>query len=144
MIVDCKAVASGKVRPKLLGMIGLPRSGKSTFCREYLKPLGYVIVNPDSFRLALHGQPFIKSAEPTVWAAVTLAVDALLLAGEHVVVDATNITQKAREPWIARGAEFIYLDTNVNVCILRAGDNEELVKVIERMNADKQIVDAAF
>ena len=134
MIIDYKDVVSGSLKPKLIGMIGLPRSGKSTFCHQYLKPLGYVIVNPDSYRLALHGQPYIKNAEPTIWAAITLTVDALLMTNQYVVIDATNITEVARDPWKKRGAEFIHIDTHVNVCLLRAADNLELCNVITRMN----------
>ncbi len=136
MIIDYKDVVSGTIKPKLIGMMGLPRSGKSTFCHQYLKPLGYVIVNPDNFRLALHGQRFVNSAEPTVWAAVTLAVDALLRTDQYVVIDATNITNKARQPWMDRNAEFIHIDTNVHVCMLRAAHDLELCSVIDRMNRD--------
>lgn len=134
MLIDFKDVVSGALKPKLIGMMGLPRSGKSTFCHQYLKPLGYVIVNPDSYRLALHGRPYIKNAEPTIWAAITLTVDALLMTDQYVVIDATNITPEAREPWEKRGAEFIHIDTSVHVCLLRAADNLELCNVITRMN----------
>lgn len=51
-------------KPTLVLMVGLPRSGKSTIARSGRVP----IVSPDAIRLALHGQPFIASAEPTVWA----------------------------------------------------------------------------
>lgn len=134
MITYDEMMKSGKPLPQLIAMIGLPRSGKSTFCQHYLKPLGYVIVNPDSFRLALHGQPFVKSAEPFVWASVTLAVDALLSLNHSVVIDATNITMDARAPWIKRNAEFIWINTPVTMCIERAGDNLELIEVIKRMD----------
>ena len=35
----------------LIVMVGLPRSGKTTWARKQ----GYPIVNPDSIRLAFHG-----------------------------------------------------------------------------------------
>lgn len=121
--------------PRLIATIGLPRSGKSTYCRGLIEK-GYAVVNPDSFRLAIHGQAFLASAEPFVWAAVYAAVDALLLAGNKVVVDATNITEERRRPWKQRGAEFIVIDTAVFTCIERAREtNPDLIPVIERMAA---------
>ncbi len=49
----------------LIGMVGLPYSGKSTAARE----LGFPIVCPDAIRLALHGQRFIlrdETAQSTI------------------------------------------------------------------------------
>ncbi|KKK82651.1 hypothetical protein LCGC14_2801230, partial [marine sediment metagenome] len=47
---------------KLILTVGLPRSGKSTWARKQ----GHPIVNPDSIRLALYGEPFIEEAEPMI------------------------------------------------------------------------------
>ena len=82
---------------KLHITVGLPQSGKSTWCkREGHLP----VVNPDSIRLALHGMPFISEAEPFVWAIAKVMVKALFLAGHNnVIVDATNTTKKARDKW---------------------------------------------
>lgn len=123
---------------KLIAMVGLPRSGKSTFCNHTFKPQGFVIVNPDNFRLAIHGTTFNPPAEPFVWAAVYAAVDALLLTGHDVVVDATNITQKRREPWVLRKAEFHLMGTRKAVCLERAKSDgrEELIPIIEKMAKD--------
>lgn len=120
---------------QLVVTVGLPRSGKTTFCNEVLKPKGFVIVNPDSFRLAIHGQIFIASAEPIVWAAVYVAVDALRLAGHDVVVDGCHMTSKRREPWEQRGAAFHLMETKAEVCIARAiaTERKDLLPVIERM-----------
>jgi predicted kinase len=120
---------------KLLVLVGLPRSGKTTYCNNVLKPQGFVIVNPDSFRLAIHGQAFLGSAEPFVWAAVYAAVDALRLAGHDVVVDGTHMTKKRRDPWEQRGACFHIMGTTKEVCIDRALLNarDDLIPIIERM-----------
>lgn len=120
---------------KLLVTVGLPRSGKTTICNEKYKPMGFAIVNPDSFRLAIHGQRFIASCEPFVWASVYAAVDALLLAGNDVIVDATCVSEKRRLPWRERGAEFVLVDTAKDECIRRAeslGDSY-IIPIIERM-----------
>lgn len=129
---------------KLVVTVGLPRSGKTTYCNEVLKPQGFVIVNPDSFRLAIHGQTFLGSAEPFVWAAVYAAVDALRLAGHDVVVDGTHMTKKRREPWEQRGAEFVLMHTSEEVCLQRARLNarEDLIPIIERMAAECDLPEA--
>ena len=122
---------------KLFVTVGLPRSGKTTLCRELLEQ-GFAIVNPDSFRLAIHGQRFVTSAEPFVWAAVYAAVDALLLAGCKVVVDGTHVTEKRRQPWRERGAEFILVPTSKEECIRRARltNDEYIIPIIEKMAAE--------
>jgi predicted kinase len=71
----------------LIMTVGLPRSGKSTWAIAQ----GHPVVCPDAIRLALHGQPFIATAEPVVWATAKLMVASLFEAGHGVVIlDATN------------------------------------------------------
>jgi len=115
-------------------MVGLPRSGKSTI----VKALGCPIVNPDSIRLALHGQRYQAEAEPMVWAIAKYMVKSLFLAGhETVVLDATNLTQVRREEWISHSwkREFVIVDTPAEVCKERAiaTGMPDLVDVIDRM-----------
>ena len=118
----------------LIMTIGLPRSGKSTWARQQIVP----VVNPDSIRLALHGQPYIASAEPIVWATAKLMVQSLFYAGHAaVILDAVNGTQDRRDEWI--GTNWVRLfhtfDTPREVCIerARANNQEYLVHGIERM-----------
>jgi predicted kinase len=127
--------------PKLIMMVGLPRSGKSTKALE----LGHPIVNPDSIRLAIHGQPFIGSAEPLVWAIAKYMVKALFLAGHQcVVLDATNTTRKRREEWKSRDwvRRYSVVLCDVDVCIDRAEEQypndhasrDGLIAAIRRMS----------
>lgn len=125
---------------QLIVCVGLPRSGKTTWSRFYASKHGCAIVNPDSVRLAIHGQRFILEAEGFVWATVRAMVKALFLAGhELVIVDATNVTRKRRDDWKARGSEwqtvFKVFDTPMSECLKRAQATEdtEIVPVIERM-----------
>src|SRR5688500_7348676 len=53
-----------KMRPELVVVCGLPRSGKTTYARTRNEP----IVSPDAIRLALHGERFNELSEPFVWA----------------------------------------------------------------------------
>lgn len=121
--------------------VGLPRSGKTTWAREQ----GLPIVNPDSIRLAIHGQPFIAQAEPFVWATAKAMVRALFLAGhDAVILDATNTTAKRRDDWISRSwrREFVIFGQPEEVreiCRTRcqaiedAQRREGLLGAIERM-----------
>lgn len=126
-------------KPKVILTVGLPLSGKSTWAREQ----GHPIVNPDSIRLALHGMRFVPAAEDFVWAITYLMVRALILAGhEKVIVDATNITSKRRQPYYYKFKDCIIdcheMGTSKEECIKRAKDlgDEEIIPVIERMAAD--------
>ncbi len=99
---------------------------------------GYPIVNPDSIRLALHGQAYIPSMEPYVWAIAHTMVEALFLAGhDTVIVDATNGSKKRREAWESDNWTCTYqvFPLEKAECIERAktSNREDLIPVIERM-----------
>lgn len=118
----------------LILTVGLPRSGKTTWARQQ----GLPIVNPDSIRLALHGQRFYGPAEPMVWATAHLMVDALFRAGhERVILDATNTTAKRRDEWKAEGREleFKVFEAGPVTCLERAAaeGDAEIAPVIQRM-----------
>jgi len=127
---------------RLLLMMGLPRSGKSTIAKK----LDFPIVNPDAIRLALHGEPFIPEAEPMVWAVAQYMVRALFIAGHTtVIIDATNTTVKRRAMWISKMWETMYfpVDTAKEECLLRARESNrfDLVEVIDRMFQQFEPVD---
>ncbi len=121
-------------------MCGLPRSGKSTYARA-LQETGWVRIEPDAFRTALHGHAFYSPAEGIVWASAELAVRALLIGGHAVVIDATNTTCHRRSGWlrIARdlGAptEAFVMDTPLEECLERnvTRRHQVPIEVMERM-----------
>lgn len=129
----------------LISTVGLPRSGKTTWA----KTTGHPIVCPDAIRLALHGERFLKTAEPMVWTIAACMVRASFLAGHEVVIfDATNTTRTRRDSLLKwseiSGKENLYrvrfkvIDTSCDECILRAKEDgdEEIIPVIRSM-ADK-------
>jgi len=121
----------------LIMTVGLPRSGKSTWARKQ----EHLIVNPDSIRLAIHGQAFIEDTEPIVWTITKYMVKALFLAGHNkVILDATNTTKEARDFWISDDWKCIYhlFLASKSECIERAikDDKEYLIPVIERMSEE--------
>ena len=104
------------------------------------------MVNPDSIRLALHGQRFIALAEPFVWAVAKVMVRALFLAGHNtVILDACNTTRKRRDEWKSEDwlTRFIQISTSKGTCIERAmtiGDIE-ILPFIERMDAQYEALE---
>jgi len=121
-------------KKRLLMTIGLPRSGKSTWCKKQRYP----IVNPDSIRRALHGQAFIKEAESIVWSIALYMVRALFLAGHNkVILDATNLDYFRRKEWFREDCslEYYLFNTKAEICKERAiaNNQSELIEVIDRM-----------
>lgn len=121
---------------RLICMVGLPYSGKSTIARR----LGYPIVNPDSIRIAIHGHKFIPEAEPLVWATAKIMVRALFLSGHDIVVlDTTNTTDDRRAEWSSMdwATEFHLISTGVELCCLRAKEagDHVMINIIDKMNA---------
>jgi len=100
--------------------VGLPRSGKSTICRDVYKPLGYTVVCADDFHVAITGQRHAAKATPLIWACVHACVDALLLSGNRVILDSTNVYADRRAMYARKGAEFVIVDTPVEECLRRA------------------------
>lgn len=124
------------MRWQLIVLVGLPRSGKTTWAKREEHP----IVNPDSIRLALHGKRFEALAEPFVWAIAQVMVRALFLSGaETVIIDATNTTKKRRAMWISDEWDtvFQHVSTSKEECIRRAREESdlEIIPIIERMAA---------
>lgn len=124
------------MKPILYLTVGLPRSGKSTWARQS----GLPVVCPDEIRLALHGQRFVASAEPTVWATAKLMVAALFGAGHYsVVLDACNTTALRRGEWQDERWQIVYQEfpADMAACIerARATGREDIIPTIERMAA---------
>jgi len=118
----------------LIATVGLPRSGKSTWARQQNVP----IVNPDSIRIALHGQRFAASAEPFVWAIAKTMVRALFLAGtDTVILDSTCNTRKRRDEWQSPqwSTRFKVFDASEALCIRRALNekDDEIIPIIKKM-----------
>ena len=130
------------MKPTLILTVGFPRSGKSTWAKQQ----DYPIVNPDSIRLALHGQRFRGSAEPFVWAIAHAMVESLFLAGHStVILDATNTTRKRRDEWKSDkwDREFRIFSRIVENCIDQARKEGDLtiIPIIEKMAEQYEAVE---
>jgi predicted kinase len=124
----------------LIVMVGLPRSGKSTWAKARNLP----IVSPDAIRLALHGMRFLAIAEPMVWVLARIFVRALFLAGNsRVIVDGCHIKRDYRDEWQSDNVltswrvVFKHVQTSQLVCLNRARalNDSEIIPIIERDHA---------
>jgi len=130
-----------KNKPTLTLMVGLARSGKSTWTRKHNKDA--VIVCPDTIRSEIFGHQFHKNAEDFVWAIAKSMVKILIGQKIDVIVDATNLTYFARGEWLriandySANVRIVWIKTSVKECIRRNNKSSEGKKlpsdVIEKM-----------
>ena len=92
-------LAPSRSRPALVMTAGLPGSGKSRFCRELQRRTAATILESDALRQALFGQPDHSYPESRrLFVAIHGAMERLLRAGVHTILDATNLAEWQREP----------------------------------------------
>jgi hypothetical protein len=99
-------------------------------------------VCPDDIRLALHGRPYLPSAEDFVWATARLMVRALFKSHGVVILDACNNTVKRRAEWVDKewSRKFLVVDAPLDTCLARTED-ESMKNVIMRMAAAHEPVE---
>ena len=85
--------------PVLVALCGLPGTGKSHFARELLKRLDLVVLETDRLRKVLVPKPkYTRGEHARVFGVCHLLIEEFLTQGWRVLFDATNLTEKAREP----------------------------------------------
>jgi hypothetical protein len=136
-------------------LIGLPRSGKSTYANKWIReivPRPRAIVSGDDIRQALTGERYNSHSEIYVQAIKKTSIEAQLLRGHDVIVDGTHTTWNSLRVLlkIDPEAEFIFyppeivdgFDTSSDVfwahvdeCRARAisSGQSDLLPVISRM-----------
>lgn len=139
---------------KITLLIGLPRSGKSTWANEvWIREhdwYGYprLILSGDDIRKAICGERFNSYTEDFVAATLHVALRALFNRGHHILVDDTHSSWKNILPklYIDPNLEVEWMIPNkevhskefkeyVGLCKLRAinTNQADLIPVIERM-----------
>lgn len=119
--------------------IGLPRSGKSTYCKEWSQQYpNRVIVSSDSIRLAITGKRYEPLAETLVFATKHIMIRSLLSLNYDVIVDGTHSTEISitRLLEIDKNAKYVIIPTRPEICIDRAyqTNQPDLVPTINRIN----------
>lgn len=126
------------MKPTLIAMVGLPRSGKSTIVEALRIKTGAPVVRRDAIRLAVHGQRYEPAAEPLIKTFDIYMIRSLFLAGHPVVIaDETNYSQAARDHMRDPSWEtvFYHVGTGASTCCLRAEqtNQRDLIPVITEM-----------
>ena len=80
---------------RLIIMIGLPASGKSTYCEQQHKN-GWVVNSSDAIREELYGTEDIQSHNDVIFNTMLRRTFAALGANTNCIYDATNLTSKRR------------------------------------------------
>src|SRR6266849_4881411 len=80
---------------KIIVLKGLPGSGKSYWCREYMKEHPDAVrVNKDDLRAMVHSSVYSKGKENEVLAVRDFIIEQSLSIGKDVLVDDTNFVKK--------------------------------------------------
>ena len=123
--------------PKLIMLIGLPGSGKTTYAKTLEN---CVHISSDAIRKEMYGDESIQGDPKMVFAEMNKRTIAALKEGKDVVHDATNIKEKARNAIlnaVPKGTvkEAVIFAAEPAVCVERQKEREREVdhRVIYRM-----------
>ncbi len=124
---------------KLTALIGLPRSGKSTFSKIWRNEgENRVVLSGDLFRLSIHGQRFLLQGEELVKGTMFTAARALLMDGYEVLLDETNSSINSIRSILSLSPNprLILFNTSAKICKQRATEcgQQDLLSSIERMD----------
>jgi predicted kinase len=122
-------------------MMGLPKSGKTTFVYNDLKKDDNVVVSADSLRQLIYGQEFYANGESVVWSVHQYMLQELMRQNANIIVDNTNKTIKTRQSLINAAKEMGYnvigimMATPYEVCEKRAkNENFPIETLVEAAN----------
>jgi predicted kinase len=118
------------VRPRVVVLIGLPGSGKSTYAAQF----GGAVISSDEIRRWLADDPTIQTIHRRVFATVRyLLRHRIELRRPYTFVDSTNLTRKERRPYIKIAelydcdVEAVFFDVPIHVCQTRNAARDRVV-----------------
>lgn len=128
-------------RPKLILLVGIPGSGKTTYAKKYIEETFNTIhLSSDAIRKELYGDESIQGNPTDVFSLMQKRAVEALNNGNNVLYDATNITRKDRASIISICPRFAKIECHIiwapiEVCIERDANRERTVgkEVIDRM-----------
>lgn len=119
---------------KLIMMVGLPASGKSTYAKELASKLeGHKVFSSDDYRAKLLGDINDQSQNELIFDTLYNDMIAYILNGGTAIFDATNVTRKSRRKCFERLRkvdcikEACIIPTFFNMCIDRDKNRERTV-----------------
>ena len=128
------------MRQKLIVLVGLPGSGKSTWAERQ----GVSILSSDAVRALLTGDAGDQTANRLVFPTLRQMLATRMNAGaEATILDATSLTAKERRAWVRAAealgceAEAVFFNTPLAVCKARNAARSRVVpeEVMDRFAA---------
>lgn len=133
---------------KFIMMIGVPGSGKSTYCQNYLKQFPHAVwLSSDAMRLKLFGTEEYQKDNAKVFQALEEEALATLKSGKDVLYDCTNLIKANRDKICQQvrkipdvDIEAVVFKLPLWVCLKRNKERERMVpeKVIRRMHCSAE------
>ena len=106
-------------------LVGLPRSGKSTWIEEYQRKNDCLVVSNDWIRDNIFHVKYYHSINPALWTISDGCIRILLGQGKTVLVDGVNHTRFVRGEFIKTGNDMgadiriVYITANLETCLKR-------------------------
>ncbi len=95
----CGRLPASRPSPALVALVGLPGSGKSWVAEELRRRAGALVLESDDLRKALFRRPTYRPEESRrLFDAIHAATGELLRRGVPVILDATNLIERERQP----------------------------------------------
>jgi predicted kinase len=129
---------------KLKVVVGLPRSGKSTYVNSSKQP-GEIIVSTDRLNLLIYGQRYYSGGEAMLQAIKEIQLKSLMEQGLDITIDDSNITVAARAKLLNLAntynyeASAVFIDASIMTCIERARAADQLILVSAINKAASQL-----
>lgn len=103
-------------------MVGVPRSGKSTFSKQLRDKTNATILSADKLRVELLGQKTpIKEKEPFIWKTFYQRLGSLLSDRKDIIIDNTNVSVKSRKKILKKALSYDY---NIEAFVLKTSIEE--------------------
>ncbi|MGN0246942.1 MAG: AAA family ATPase [Lachnospiraceae bacterium] len=127
--------------PKMIMMVGLPASGKSTKAKELAEQYNATIFSSDILRKELYGDESIQGDNTKLFEELHQRIKDCLRDGRSAIYDATNISYKRRMSFLSELKNIpcekicVLIATPYEECLKRNAERERKVPehVIERM-----------
>lgn len=111
-------------------MIGLPASGKSTYCSEW-HDNGWIVNSSDAIREELYGNEDVQSHNDVIFNTMLRRTLAALATGVNCIYDATNLVAKRRANLIKEIRRH-YPDTRIEAIVMATPYSECLKRNLAR------------
>lgn len=130
---------------KVIMMVGLPASKKSTYAKKLSEKENAIILSSDEMRQELFGDVNHQSSNSELFQELHKRAKEHLNNGQNVIIDATNISQRRRNHFINEFKQYqkevVYMSAHFTDCMMADKYRERSVglDVINRMYKQLQI-----